>query len=113
MPGLLRVVHGIDVFDPRFNIVSPGVDPETYFSYSKEGRRLRGLVPEMKTSSLRMRLTPGATWVTRGGQSSCPWLGWTGSKTSPDWFRGSAKISVFASRQPRHCGRRHRPREHL
>ncbi len=48
MPGLLRVVHGIDVFDPRFNIVSPGVDPETYFSYSKEGRRLRGLVPEIE-----------------------------------------------------------------
>jgi sucrose synthase len=48
MPGLLRVVHGIDVFDPRFNIVSPGVDPETYFSYSQEDRRLRGLIPEIE-----------------------------------------------------------------
>ena len=25
-PGLYRVVHGIDVFDPKFNIVSPGAD---------------------------------------------------------------------------------------
>jgi hypothetical protein len=31
MPGLLRVAHGIEVFDPRFNIVSPGVDEEVYF----------------------------------------------------------------------------------
>ncbi|KAK8545273.1 hypothetical protein V6N12_026110 [Hibiscus sabdariffa] len=26
LPGLYRVVHGIDVFDPKFNIVSPGAD---------------------------------------------------------------------------------------
>jgi sucrose synthase len=43
MPGLLRVVHGVDVFDPRFNIISPGVDPETYFPYSDEDRRFRSL----------------------------------------------------------------------
>jgi sucrose synthase len=43
MPGLQRVVNGIDVFDPKFNIVSPGADPDVYFSYSAEERRLRGL----------------------------------------------------------------------
>jgi sucrose synthase len=26
MPGLYRVVAGIDVYDPKFNIVSPGAD---------------------------------------------------------------------------------------
>ncbi|MEN8108636.1 MAG: sucrose synthase [Pseudomonadota bacterium] len=40
MPGLYRVVHGIDVFDPKFNIVSPGADEEIYFPYSETGRRL-------------------------------------------------------------------------
>ena len=40
MPGLYRVVHGIDVFDPKFNIVSPGADEEIYFPYSESARRL-------------------------------------------------------------------------
>ncbi|KAF3783783.1 Sucrose synthase 2 [Nymphaea thermarum] len=31
LPGLYRVVHGIDVFDPKFNIVSPGADMAIYF----------------------------------------------------------------------------------
>ena len=34
MPGLYRVVHGIDVFDPKFNIVSPGADEEIYFPHT-------------------------------------------------------------------------------
>jgi sucrose synthase len=40
MPGLYRVVHGIDVYDPKFNIVSPGADADVYFPYSDTGRRL-------------------------------------------------------------------------
>ena len=40
LPGLYRVVHGIDVFDPKFNIVSPGADKEIYFPYSESDRRL-------------------------------------------------------------------------
>ena len=43
MPGLYRVVSGIDVFDPKFNIVSPGADPEIYFPFGEEERRLRHL----------------------------------------------------------------------
>ena len=31
MPGLYRVVEGIDVYDPKFNIVSPGADADVYF----------------------------------------------------------------------------------
>jgi sucrose synthase len=40
LPGLYRVVHGIDVFDPKFNIVSPGADPEVYFPAAEHARRL-------------------------------------------------------------------------
>jgi sucrose synthase len=43
LPGLYRVVHGIDVFDPKFNIVSPGADMTIYFPYSEETRRLTAL----------------------------------------------------------------------
>lgn len=43
LPGLYRVVHGIDVFDPKFNIVSPGADDTIYFSYSEKDKRLTSL----------------------------------------------------------------------
>jgi sucrose synthase len=45
MPGLYRVVNGIDVFDPRFNIVSPGADEDVYFPFTDEARRLSALAP--------------------------------------------------------------------
>jgi sucrose synthase len=37
---LLRVVHGIDVFDPKFNIVSPGADMSIYFPHTEKAKRL-------------------------------------------------------------------------
>ncbi|KAK4355656.1 hypothetical protein RND71_024627 [Anisodus tanguticus] len=43
LPGLYRVVHGIDVFDPKFNIVSPGADMAIYFPYSDTEKRLTSL----------------------------------------------------------------------
>ncbi len=49
LPGLYRVVDGIDVFDPRFNIVSPGADPDIYFPYTEMDRRLHGLHPELES----------------------------------------------------------------
>jgi sucrose synthase len=39
MPGLQRVLYGIDAFDPKFNIVSPGADENIYFSYMEQDRR--------------------------------------------------------------------------
>ncbi|MBU0944814.1 MAG: sucrose synthase [Proteobacteria bacterium] len=48
MPGLQRIIHGIDVFDPKFNIVSPGADGEVYFPYTKSARRLTGLHGELE-----------------------------------------------------------------
>nr|ADW80560.1 sucrose synthase 1 [Populus tomentosa] len=47
LPGLYRVVHGIDVFDPKFNIVSPGADESIYFPYTDEKRRLTSFHPEI------------------------------------------------------------------
>ncbi|KAL6978366.1 Sucrose synthase 2 [Sarracenia purpurea var. burkii] len=43
LPDLYRVVHGIDVFDPKFNIVSPGADMSIYFPYSEKEKRLTAL----------------------------------------------------------------------
>ncbi|XP_020270187.1 sucrose synthase 2 [Asparagus officinalis] len=48
LPGLYRVVHGIDVFDPKFNIVSPGADMSIYFPYYEESRRLTSLHAEIE-----------------------------------------------------------------
>ncbi len=39
MPGLQRVLQGVDTFDPKFNIVSPGADENVYFSYADKDRR--------------------------------------------------------------------------
>lgn len=49
MPGLYRVVDGIDVFDPKFNIVSPGADAEVYFPYSEIARRPAALTDEVES----------------------------------------------------------------
>jgi len=43
MPGLYRVLQGINVFDPKFNIISPGADAEVYFPYTDADRRLQTL----------------------------------------------------------------------
>lgn len=48
MPGLYRVINGIDLFDPKFNIVSPGADADVYFPYSAQERRLAGMLPEIE-----------------------------------------------------------------
>jgi sucrose synthase len=48
MPGLYRVLHGIDVYDPKFNIVSPGADPEVYFPYTESLCRFSHLHGEIE-----------------------------------------------------------------
>jgi len=47
LPGLYRVVNGVEMFDPKFNIVSPGADAEVYFSYNEKARRLTALHSEI------------------------------------------------------------------
>uniref|UniRef100_A0A2N9HD07 Sucrose synthase n=1 Tax=Fagus sylvatica TaxID=28930 RepID=A0A2N9HD07_FAGSY len=48
LPGLYRVVHGIDSFNPKFNIVSPGADMSIYFPYTEEKRRLKEFHPDIE-----------------------------------------------------------------
>ncbi len=47
MPGLYRVINGIDIYDPKFNIVSPGADSQVYFPYYEKDKRLTGLSDEI------------------------------------------------------------------
>ena len=49
LPRLYRVVSGIDCFDPKFNIVSPGADPRVFFPYFKEDHRPQEIRDEIKT----------------------------------------------------------------
>ncbi|XP_071705255.1 sucrose synthase 7-like [Rutidosis leptorrhynchoides] len=47
MPGLCRVVSGINVFDPKFNIASPGADQSVYLPYTEKDKRLTSFHPEI------------------------------------------------------------------
>ena len=49
MPRLYRVVSGIDCFDPKFNIVSPGADPRVFFPYGDVSHRPEELRKEIET----------------------------------------------------------------
>ncbi|MCF7886581.1 MAG: sucrose synthase [Candidatus Marinimicrobia bacterium] len=40
MPDLYRVVKGIDIYDPKFNVISPGSNPDIFFPYTEKDRRL-------------------------------------------------------------------------
>ncbi|CAK7327902.1 unnamed protein product [Dovyalis caffra] len=48
MPGLARVVSGINVFDPKFNIASPGADQSVYFPYTEKQKRLTSFHPAIE-----------------------------------------------------------------
>lgn len=48
LPGLYRVVNGIELYDPKFNIVSPGADAEVFFPYTEEERRASWLASEIE-----------------------------------------------------------------
>lgn len=43
-----RVVEGISVYDPKFNIVSPGADPEIYYPYDIPNKRLTSLHSDLE-----------------------------------------------------------------
>lgn len=40
LPGLYQVVSGINLFNPKFNIVPPGVDETNYFPYDEKENRV-------------------------------------------------------------------------
>jgi sucrose synthase len=41
LPGLYRVINGVNLFNPKFNVVPPGVDENYYFPYFETKRRNR------------------------------------------------------------------------
>ncbi len=70
LPGLYRVVSGIDPFDPKFNIISPGADERAYFSYADAAHRLRSLQPEV--ARLLDGDDPGVPWRGRFADPAKP-----------------------------------------
>ncbi|KAK6153232.1 hypothetical protein DH2020_012871 [Rehmannia glutinosa] len=48
MPGLYRVVSGINVFDPKFNIAAPGADQSVYFPFSEKQKRFAKFQPAIE-----------------------------------------------------------------
>ena len=63
MPELYRVVNGIEMFDPKFNIVSPGANPDIYFSYNDRERRLITLHDELENIVFGSHQGPDARGV--------------------------------------------------
>ncbi|XP_054818263.1 sucrose synthase 7-like [Prosopis cineraria] len=48
LPGLCRVVGGINLTDPKFNIAAPGADQSVYFPYTEKDRRLTQFHPAIE-----------------------------------------------------------------
>ncbi|KAK2974102.1 hypothetical protein RJ640_009605 [Escallonia rubra] len=48
LPRLYRVVSGINVFDPKFNIAAPGADQSVYFPHTEKQRRLTSFHPAIE-----------------------------------------------------------------
>lgn len=42
MPDLYHVVHGIELFSPKFNVVPPGVNEQVFFPYTRNEDRMMG-----------------------------------------------------------------------
>ena len=49
MPGLYRVTGGINLFHPKFNIVSPGVNKKIFFPYTEKQARIREIQKELNS----------------------------------------------------------------
>ena len=47
MPQLFTVVNGINLFHPKFNVVSPGADDTVFFPFDQDNRRLKDRVEEL------------------------------------------------------------------
>ena len=72
LPGLYRVTNGISIYDPRFNIISPGADASVYFPYDAADRRITSLQPWHRRHDFLGRSNPpsrAAPWT--GASPSC------------------------------------------
>lgn len=66
--------QGIDVFDPKFNIVSPGADSDIYFPYSDTKKRLTSLHPEIEELLFGKEEAPLAKGVLKVGKELLDYL---------------------------------------
>ena len=48
MPDLYHVVHGINLFSPKFNVVPPGVNETVYFPYNRTEERIPARVERIE-----------------------------------------------------------------
>ncbi|XP_058009261.1 sucrose synthase 6 isoform X2 [Hevea brasiliensis] len=48
LPGLCRIVSGINVFDPKFNIAAPGADQSVYFPNTEKQKRFTQFHPAIE-----------------------------------------------------------------
>ena len=55
--------QGVSVFDPKFNIVSPGADLDIYFPYTNTKRRLTALHAEIEELLCGSKEAPTAKGV--------------------------------------------------
>ena len=65
-------VQGINVFDPKFNIVSPGADLDIYFPYTDKKRRLTALHAEIEELLYGSKEAPTAKGVLKVTKRSVP-----------------------------------------
>ena len=61
-----------NVFDPRFNICSPGADPDIYFSYALADRRLTSLHAGLRELVFGPPGAPGTRGWLAGGAGDLP-----------------------------------------
>ncbi|MDZ7625849.1 MAG: sucrose synthase [Ignavibacteriaceae bacterium] len=47
MPGLYRVSGGVNIFNPKFNILPPGVNAEVFFPYHQQENRVKEMTEEV------------------------------------------------------------------
>lgn len=47
LPGLYRVENGVNLYHPKFNIMSPGVNESIYFPYTNQKNRISGTRDEL------------------------------------------------------------------
>ena len=48
LDSLYHVVHGVDSFNPKFNIVSPGAKMSIYLPYTEQKMRLTEFHPDIE-----------------------------------------------------------------
>jgi sucrose synthase len=94
LPGLYRVVSGVDCFDPRFNIVSPGADPAVFFPYHNDERRPGSCSPcqgwiVSRTWPVSCRGTPPTRRSAR--RPTCCWSGGTSTRRTRSTTTSAAR----------------------